>query len=69
MKKSLVTVKSKNPYDSLFNRKRTWTPVQTDAGELKEGAEETIAGMDLGEAEGIMCDGGAGKVELCVAVA
>ena len=42
MKKSLVTVKSKNPYDSLFNRKRTWTPVQTDAGQLKEGAEETI---------------------------
>ena len=34
-----------------------------------EGAEETIAGMDLGEAEGIMCDGGAGKVELCVAEA
>ena len=42
MKKSLVTVKSKSPYDSLFNRKRTWTPVQTDAGQLKEGAEETI---------------------------
>ena len=42
MKKSLVTVKSKNPYDSLFNRKRTWTPVQTEAGQLKEGAEETI---------------------------
>ena len=42
MKNSLVTVKSKNPYDSLFNRKRTWTPVQTDAGELKAGAEEAI---------------------------
>ena len=42
MKKSVVTVKSNNPYDSLFNRKRTWTPVQTEAGQLKEGAEETI---------------------------
>jgi broad specificity phosphatase PhoE len=31
-----------------------------------EGADETIAEMDLGEAEGIMCDNaGAGKVELC----
>ena len=41
MKKSLVIAKS-NPYDKLLNRKRTWTPVQTDAGQLKEGAEETI---------------------------
>ena len=41
MKKSLVIAKS-NPYEKLLNRKRTWTPVQTDAGELKEGAEETI---------------------------
>ena len=31
-----------NPYQRLLNRKRTWTPVQTTAGELKEGAEETI---------------------------
>jgi hypothetical protein len=31
-----------NPYQKLFNRKRKWTPVQTTAGQLKEGAEETI---------------------------
>jgi len=31
-----------NPYDKLLNRKRTWTPVQTAAGKLKDGAEETI---------------------------
>tara|TARA_E500000318_G_C3527218_1_gene198934 strand:- start:63 stop:776 length:714 start_codon:yes stop_codon:yes gene_type:complete len=31
-----------NPYQKLLNRKRTWTPVQTTAGKLKEGAEETI---------------------------
>jgi len=31
-----------NPYDKLLNRKRTWTPVQTEAGKLKDGAEETI---------------------------
>lgn len=31
-----------NPYQKLINRKRTWTPVQTTAGKLKEGAEETI---------------------------
>ena len=31
-----------NPYEKLLNRKRTWTPVQTEAGKLKEGAEETI---------------------------
>ena len=31
-----------NPYDKLLNRKRTWTPVQTQAGKLKDGAEETI---------------------------
>jgi len=41
MTKSLVIAKS-NPYDKLLNRKRTWTPLQTDAGKLKEGAEETI---------------------------
>ena len=31
-----------NPYQKLQNRKRTWTPVQTTAGKLKDGAEETI---------------------------
>ena len=31
-----------NPYDKLLSRKRTWTPVQTTAGKLAEGAEETI---------------------------
>ena len=31
-----------NPYEKLLNRKRTWTPVQTTAGELKPGSEETI---------------------------
>ena len=30
------------PYDKLLARKRTWTPVQTTAGKLVEGAEETI---------------------------
>jgi hypothetical protein len=30
------------PYDKLIQRKRTWTPVQTAAGKLKEGAEESI---------------------------
>ena len=32
----------KTPYDKLLDRKRTWTPVQTTAGKLKEGAEEAI---------------------------
>lgn len=31
-----------NPYDKLLSRKRTWTPVQTTAGKLADGAEETI---------------------------
>ena len=31
-----------NPYQKLLNRKRTWTPVQTTAGKLNEGAEEAI---------------------------
>ena len=31
-----------NPYDKLLARKRTWTPVKTTAGPVKEGAEETI---------------------------
>jgi len=32
----------KTPYEKLIDRRRTWTPVQTTAGELKHGAEETI---------------------------
>lgn len=31
-----------NPYQKLLNRKRSWTPVQTTAGKLTDGAEETI---------------------------
>ena len=31
-----------NPYEKLLARKRTWTPVKTTGGTLKEGAEETI---------------------------
>lgn len=31
-----------NPYQKLLNRKRTWTPVQTNAGQFKDGAEETL---------------------------
>jgi len=31
-----------NPYEKLLARKRTWTPVQTTAGTLKPGAEETL---------------------------
>jgi|TARA_R100001463_G_scaffold112576_1_gene167614 hypothetical protein len=31
-----------NPYELLFNRKRKWTPVQTEAGSVREGSEETI---------------------------
>ena len=31
-----------NPYEKLINRKRKWSPVQTTAGKLKDGAEETI---------------------------
>jgi hypothetical protein len=31
-----------NPYEKLLSRKRTWTPVQTTAGKLVEGAEETV---------------------------
>ena len=32
----------KTPYQKLIERRRTWTPVQTTAGKLKEGSEETI---------------------------
>ena len=31
-----------NPYQKLYERKRTWTPVQTTAGIVKEGAEEVL---------------------------
>jgi hypothetical protein len=31
-----------NPYQKLQSRKRKWTPVQTTAGKVKEGAEEAI---------------------------
>ena len=32
----------KNPYQQLLDRKRKWSPVQTTAGKLREGSEETI---------------------------
>ena len=32
----------KDPYEKLLGRKRKWSPVQTTAGQLKHGAEETI---------------------------
>ena len=32
----------KHPYQQLIDRKRKWSPVQTSAGKLKEGSEETI---------------------------
>ena len=31
-----------NPYEKLMARKRKWTPVQTTAGTVTEGSEETI---------------------------
>jgi hypothetical protein len=31
-----------NPYEKLMARKRKWTPVQTNAGQVREGSEETI---------------------------
>jgi len=31
-----------NPYQKLHERKRTWTPVQTTAGTVKEGSEEVL---------------------------
>ena len=31
-----------NLYEKLLKRKRSWTPVQTTKGKLKDGAEETI---------------------------
>ena len=35
-------VNEMTPYDKLLNRKRKWSPVQTTAGKLQDGAEETI---------------------------
>ncbi len=32
-----------NPYQKLLERKRTWTPVQTTAGTVKEGAELVLS--------------------------
>ena len=32
----------KTPYEKLIDRRRTWTPVQTTAGKLKDGSEDTI---------------------------
>ena len=32
----------KTPYEKLIERRRTWTPIQTTKGEVKNGAEETI---------------------------
>ena len=32
----------KDPYAKLLSRKRTWTPIQTTAGKLKDGSEEAI---------------------------
>jgi hypothetical protein len=31
-----------NPYQKLLERKRTWTPVQTTAGTIKEGAHDVL---------------------------
>ena len=31
-----------NPYNKLLNRKRKWSPVQTTAGLVQDGAEETL---------------------------
>jgi len=31
-----------NPYQRLLSRKRTWTPVQVEAGKFKEGSEESM---------------------------
>ena len=38
-----------NPYQKLLDRKRKWSPVQTTAGKLAEGAEETIDMYERGE--------------------
>ena len=31
-----------NPYEKLFNRKRSWTPVQGTSGKVLEGDEEVL---------------------------
>ena len=31
-----------NPYQKLLERKRTWTPVQTNAGTVKVGAQDVL---------------------------
>ena len=31
-----------NPYQKLIERKRTWSPVQMEAGKLKDGSEDVI---------------------------
>lgn len=33
---------TKSPYTKLHQRKRTWTPVEVTAGELKKGGEEVV---------------------------
>ena len=38
----MIAVNEMNPYVKLLNRKRKWSPVQTTAGKLQDGAEETI---------------------------
>ena len=38
----MIAVNEMNPYVKLLNRKRKWSPVQTTAGKLQEGAEEAI---------------------------
>ena len=35
-------MKAATPYIHLHERKRTWTPVQVDAGKLFDGGEEVI---------------------------
>ena len=35
-------VNEMNPYNKLLNRKRKWSPVQTTAGLVQDGAEETL---------------------------
>ena len=40
-----------NPYLKLQQRKRKWTPVQTTAGKVKEGAEEVILRSNITDEE------------------
>ena len=39
-------MKAATPYIQLHQRKRTWTPVEVSAGQLLEGGEEVILGVD-----------------------